>query len=110
MVPKREKGAAGAGLESALARRLAVSVATSSEEMSGMAPLWKKKLYCFGCALLPCLRNVNAVSSVVEWGRADVTSFLSMEVPCKSLLWNIVDEDFCPCCGHGGLVVVEFPV
>ena len=92
MVPKREKGAAGAGLESALARRLAVSVATSSEEMSGMAPLWKKKLYCFGCALLPCLRNVNAVSSVVEWGRADVPIFLAMEFPCVPLLQGLVDE------------------
>ena len=38
-VPKRAKGAAGAGFARASARRLAASVATSVEDMAGMAPL-----------------------------------------------------------------------
>ena len=38
--PKRAKGAAGAGFARASARRLAVSVEASAEDMAGMAPLW----------------------------------------------------------------------
>ena len=38
-VPKWVKGAAGAGFARASARRLAASVAASSEDISGMAPL-----------------------------------------------------------------------
>ena len=37
---KREKGAAGVGFARASARRLNTSVATSAEDMAGVAPLW----------------------------------------------------------------------
>ena len=42
--PKRKKGTAGAGFARASARSLAVSVAASTEDMSGMVPLWGEKL------------------------------------------------------------------
>ena len=62
---------------------------------------------CFGDALYPCLWYVNAVASVVELGRADIPTFLAMEVPCAPLLRGIVGEDFLPWWGHGDLVVFE---
>ena len=70
----------------------------------------KKKLYFFGDAISPCLRYVNTIASVVEWGRADVSTFLVMEVPCAPLLRGLVDEDYCPLWGHGGPVVLKHPV
>ena len=42
--PKRAKGAASAGIARALARRLAVSVDASTEDIVGKAPLWGKTL------------------------------------------------------------------
>ena len=41
-VPKRAKGAASAGFARAPARRLAASVAASTEDMAGMVALWGK--------------------------------------------------------------------
>ena len=39
--PKQAKGAAGAGFARGSDRRLAVSVSVSTEDMAGMAPLWR---------------------------------------------------------------------
>ena len=107
--PKLAKDAAGAGLERAADRRLDASVAPLAEYIAVMALLWEK-LYCFGCAFSPRLRNVNTVASAVEWGRDDVPSFLAMELPCASMLQDIMDEDFRPWWGHGGLVAFKHPV
>ena len=69
-----------------------------------------KKLYYFGDALSPCLWYVDAVALVVEWGCANVPAYIAMEVPCATMLQGLVDEDFCLWWGHGGPVVVQFPV
>ena len=75
--PKREKGAASAGLGRVLARPLATSVAESVEDIVGMAPLWGE-LYCFCCDPFPCLWIIDAVALVVEWGCANAQPFLAM--------------------------------
>ena len=67
-------------------------------------------MYWFGDALSPCLRYVNTVELVVEWGCANVPIFLAMEVACAPLLQSLVGEDFFPWRDHGGPVVVERPI
>ena len=54
------------------------------------------ELYCFGNALSLCLWYVNMVAFIVEWGCANVPTFLAMEVPCVPLLRGLVAEDFFP--------------
>ena len=48
---KQVKGAASVGLSRALARRLAASVATSTDDIAGIALLWGRALLFFLCAL-----------------------------------------------------------
>ena len=50
------------------------------------------------------------IASAVKWGCADVPTFLDMEVPRAPLMLGLLDEDFCPWRGHGGLVVVKRPI
>ena len=69
-----------------------------------------EKLDIFGDALSLCCRYIYAVALVVKWGCAYVPTFLAMELPCAPLLQGLVDEDFSPCRGHGGPVVVERPI
>ena len=107
--PKRAKGAAAAGFARESARRLVASVDASAEGIAGMARCGGG-LYFFGNFLSPFLRYINVVALVVEWGRAGVPTFLSVEAPCVSLLQGLVDENFCPWWGHGGPVVVESPI
>ena len=70
----------------------------------------REKLDSFGDALSLCLRYIYAVASVVKWGCVDAPTFLAAEVPFAPLLWDLVDEDFHPWRGHGGLVVVKLPI
>ena len=67
----------------------------------------EKKQDSFGDVISPCLHYIDAVALVMKWGCADVPTFLAMEVPRAPLLQGLVDEDFRPWRGHGGLVVVE---
>ena len=99
--PKREKGAASAGLGRVLARPLATSVAESVEGIVGMAPLWGE-LYRFCCDPFPCLWIIDAVALVVEWGCANAQPYLAMEIPCLPLLWCFVNEDFFSLVGPWG--------
>ena len=94
-VPKQAKGVAGAGFVMSSARHLAASMAASTEDIAGMALLGGGGLYSFGDVLSLCLRYVNVVASLVEWGCADAPTFLAMEVPCSLLLWGVLDEYFC---------------
>ena len=54
------------------------------------------KLHSFGDALSLCLRYIDVVASVVNWGCANVPTLLAVEVPRAPLLQVLVDEDFCP--------------
>ena len=54
---KRAKGAAGAGFVRESTRRLAASVAVSTDDMDGMAPLWEKNR----TVLVMCSHRVSII-------------------------------------------------
>ena len=57
-----------------------------------------------------CLGDVDCMATVMVWGSADISSVLSMRLPCSALCGDFENQDFCSWWRHWFLVVVVDPV
>ena len=57
-----------------------------------------------------CLGDVDCMATVMVWGSADISSVLSVRLPCSALCGDFENQDFCSWWRHWFLVVVVDPV